>query len=71
MELIIKKGEAAKRPSEAGARDQKVEQQLYILILGVECVQISVLGAEVVLRVRRDNASELSSTWIQDPKLRK
>ena len=52
MELIIKNGEAPKRPPEAGAGDQKVEQQPDVLVLGVECVQISVPGAEVVLRVR-------------------
>ena len=49
MEIIIEEGEAAERPPEAGARDQEVEQQPDVLVVGEECVQICVSGADVVL----------------------
>ena len=71
MEIIIEEREAAERPPEAGAGDQEVEQQPDIAVVGVESVQVSGPGAEIVLRVLRHNVSQPSNAGIQDPKLNK
>ena len=51
VEIIIEEGEAAERPPEAGAEDQEVEQQPHVSVVGVECVQVRVSGANVVPRI--------------------
>ena len=51
MEIIVEEGEAAERPPEAGTGDQEVEQQPHISVVGVECVQVRVFGANVEPRI--------------------
>ena len=71
MKIIIEEREAAERPPEARARDQEVEKQPHIGVVGVECVQVSGPGAEIVPRVFRHDVSQPSNAGIQDPKLNK
>ena len=51
MEIIIEEREAAERPPEAGAGDQEVEQKPHVAVVGVECVQVRVSGANVEPRI--------------------